>query len=204
MVLYWMLQQLGPNPATGPKNLMQGGVEDVQKFRSRLQRFHDEETLDAGLVRAFKHAIRDRVRDERLRRVPTLKQRYRDLCQRFGRLRTHVSKTDRDHQSRFIGDMRALLARTCINALQPDLPPRQDPRPRRDRHQQGPRELRTLAELALRGRAATSAPGHTSWAVDRLTSTRACRATVAPPPNPRARSRPCRNTSRPVFWPRKR
>ena len=39
IVLYWMLQRVWPTPGTGPKNLMQGRVEDAAWFRRQLRRF---------------------------------------------------------------------------------------------------------------------------------------------------------------------
>ena len=79
IVLYWMLQSLWPDTRTGPKNLMQGWVQNTREFRRQLRRFQDEQTLDAGLRKAFKHAVRRRVQEERERQEPTLKQRYQDF-----------------------------------------------------------------------------------------------------------------------------
>ncbi len=121
VVLYWMLQSLWPDCRTGPKNLMQGAVKDAQWFRQQLRRFREVETLDSGLQKAFNRAVYRRIREERRQGESTLGQRYRDLCQRFGKAKKHVSKADRDDQSRFLGDMRTLLAATCIEALEPDL-----------------------------------------------------------------------------------
>ncbi len=121
VVLYWMLQNLWPDWRTGPKNLMQGTVKDAQRFRQQIWRFREEETLDSGLQKAFRCAVRRRIREERRRGDPTLEERYHDLCRRFGKAKKHVSKADRDDQSRFLGDMRTLLAATCIEALEPDL-----------------------------------------------------------------------------------
>ena len=85
VVLYWMLQSLWPDCRTGPKNLMQGAVKDARWFRQQLRRFRDEETLDSGLQKAFRRAVRRRIREERRRGKPTLGHRYSDLCQRFNK-----------------------------------------------------------------------------------------------------------------------
>lgn len=121
VVLYWMLQSLWPDSRTGPKNLMQGTVRDVGEFRRRLSRFHDNEKLDSDLQQAFKRAVCRRIREERGQGKPTLFQRYQDLCHRFRRAKKHVSKPDRDDQLCFLGEIRTLLAATCIEALEPDL-----------------------------------------------------------------------------------
>ena len=121
VVLYWMLQSLWPDSRTGPKNLMQGTIKDAGRFRSRLRRFQDEEELDSDLRKAFKRAVCGRIRQERGQGKPTLFQRYQDLCHRFGRAKKNVSKADRDDQLCFLGEMRTLLADTCIEALKPDL-----------------------------------------------------------------------------------
>ena len=121
IVLYWMLQSLWPDERTGPKNLMQGWVQDTRWFRRQLQSFREKQTLDAGLRKALKHAVRRRIQEEKKRREPTLQQRYQDLCRRFRKTKKHVSKADRHDQSQFLGDMRNLLAATCIEALEPDL-----------------------------------------------------------------------------------
>ena len=119
VVLYWMLQSIWTDPSTGPKNLMQGRVDSASWFRRQLDAF-DEKEMDPGIRRAFEKTLRRRMHDERSRGEPTLKKRYGDLCERFGRLRGY-SNDERTEQFRFIGELRMLLAETCIRALEPDL-----------------------------------------------------------------------------------
>ena len=119
VVLYWMLQSIWTDPSTGPKNLMQGRVDSASWFRRQLDAF-DEKEMDPGIRRAFEKTVRRRMHDERSRGEPTLKKRYGDLCERFGRLRGY-SNDERTEQFRFIGELRMLLAETCIRALEPDL-----------------------------------------------------------------------------------
>ena len=59
----------------------------------------------------------------RSRGQPTLRERFEELRQIFGtaRPKTGWRSTERSLRNRFVGDLRDLLARACLEALQPDL-----------------------------------------------------------------------------------
>jgi hypothetical protein len=120
VLLYHLVQRVWPDAGTGPKNLFQGWVTYVDRWRRRLDEFDDTEQIDAELARAFK------VRLQEAGKVPgwggeDLRRRYLDLCARFHRYRQNVPNEDRADQAAFIGRLRALLAETCVQALEPDL-----------------------------------------------------------------------------------
>lgn len=125
VVLYWLLQEVWPREGTAPKNLFQGGVQSWEAFRWHLDRFDQDpnKTLDPSLVRAFGRVLGERVAADRGDGRQTLEERYDELLEVFPRARNavHPDSDVRKAQFDFIGELRALLARTCVNALEPDL-----------------------------------------------------------------------------------
>ena len=114
VLLYHLLDQAWGCKGTGPKNLMQGYV-GADRFRDNLKAF-DVDSIDESIAEAFVAALENSERQGR-----GLRGRFEDLCKRFQYTRQSPPAEDRKDQNALIGDLRALLARTCIEALQPDL-----------------------------------------------------------------------------------
>lgn len=117
-LLYWLLVDAwGLTPGrTAPINVFQGNA-GAEGFRSYLNTFRREEyrAVDPSTIAVFAQALS--ANDARLQ----LRKRFDDLCERFGRLRSNVPWQDRHARARFVGDLRELLAETCLAALEPDL-----------------------------------------------------------------------------------
>lgn len=118
--LYWMLSEAWGLRGTGPLNVLQGNVR-TENFRERIRCFRDEHQIDASLVEAFTEALERRGAAERHDSRPDLRARFEGLCDRFARSRKHIPEEDVEERRRLVGELRSLLADTCLQALQPDL-----------------------------------------------------------------------------------
>lgn len=95
----------------GPKNLFQVGVKDRRDWRRRLKNF-DKSRIDEDLKAAFIAELNNN---------PEYKNRFENLVERYSHYREKYPSRDRSRRNEFIGDLRQLLAETCINELRPDL-----------------------------------------------------------------------------------
>lgn len=120
VLLYSLLKSAWGISGAGAMNLLQGWVTNHDRFRGNLAAF-DHDTVDPFLREKFNEAIAARLAKDAAAGSGSLKDRFDELCARFGRRRDNVPREDRIDQSRLIGDLRSLLASTCIRALEPDL-----------------------------------------------------------------------------------
>lgn len=119
-LLYWMLRgewELGRR--AGPLNVLQGGA-GRDSFRSRVRSF-DRHGIDPTLTRAFHSRLIEHDRRERHGGRDGLRERFDELCERFARSRDALPEHDREDRRELIADLRAVLAASCVTALEPDL-----------------------------------------------------------------------------------
>lgn len=121
-LLYWLLSWTWPDlcKGAGAMNVMQGGMSR-ENFRRWIDDYDPHESIDESLARAFKDALIKEDLAAAKSGAPTYEARFRDLCERFGWSRKHIPHQDREDRNSFTGEMRSLLAATCITALEPDL-----------------------------------------------------------------------------------
>jgi hypothetical protein len=116
LLLATLLERVWSLRGTGPLNVLQGGVTDTEAFRQRAKdfsrEFRTELTESASLIAGFA---------TELGQAPQLKERFLALCDQFGRTRKHIPDDERKARNRMVGELRGILARTCIAALEPDL-----------------------------------------------------------------------------------
>lgn len=120
VLLYWMLNHewaLGSGQA--PKNVLQGNA-GADNFRYQIDCF-DRSRIDDSMQRSFTAAIAARDEAERAGGKPTLRERFMEACGAFARSNATPSPEQRLARTRLIGDLRRVLAGTCIRELQPDL-----------------------------------------------------------------------------------
>ena len=110
-LLYTLLDRAWHIPGTGPLNVFQGKM-GKDRFRDYVRDNLHNGSIDATLADAF-------VR--KANQHPELRERYQDLCTRFSYARKHIPQKDRDDRARFVGDMRRMMAKACVEALEPDL-----------------------------------------------------------------------------------
>ena len=110
-LLYLLLRESWGLTGKGPLNLFQGNRE-AERFREAVKEFERSQTIDRGLAERFA---------ERAQPGGELHVRCKDLVNRFGYARQRIPSEDASDRNRLIGDLRNLLAATCIESLEPDL-----------------------------------------------------------------------------------
>ena len=112
ILLYHMLRKgWGFGGSAGPKNIFQCDV-GKETWRWHLNNF--DEQINDELLSLFLKALES---------DPTIKERFKELSRLFCRhkKKCNVSYEDRIKQREFVGDLRKILARTCMGALEPDI-----------------------------------------------------------------------------------
>ncbi|NLA04756.1 MAG: hypothetical protein GX881_03440, partial [Firmicutes bacterium] len=108
-MLYSMLRkEWGFGDSTGPKNFFQCGM-GRKNWRRKLKGF-DPEIIDPGLRQGFL---------EELRKHGGIKEHFERLLPYFAYYKKSFPR--RKEQLKLIGELRTILARSCLKALEPDL-----------------------------------------------------------------------------------
>ncbi len=117
-LLYCLLAEMWDLRGAAPYSVLQGDTtrDYFRKHVEELQRGKIDERLAAD----YRCAIAAHMQEARQIGKPDLRERFDDLCQRFRR-RKHIPSEDREHRAQLVGELRDLLARTCLRALEPDL-----------------------------------------------------------------------------------
>lgn len=107
----------------GAARIFQGSVKKIADFEARLKEFrrNHEGELDASLVEAFHAAIDERSEHARQEGEPGLADRFDELRERFRYARVTWPEPVLRDRRELVGELRALLARACVNQLEPDL-----------------------------------------------------------------------------------
>lgn len=121
-LLYWLLQKAWRLRGSGSLNVLQGQSQ-TENFRKLIKSFNRRHDIDQSLAEDFAKALEQHIDKEKKRGELDLKARFDDLCSRFGRtrIRRRIPRVDLQDQVRMVGELRALLASTCLMALEPDL-----------------------------------------------------------------------------------
>jgi hypothetical protein len=119
-LLYWLLKDVWGLKGPGPRNLLRDGVE-AARFHRRLEEFPDRHEIDEDLKADFERALREQVGSAGESSRADLRTRFDELAERFRDGRASHTKEERREQRELVGDLRTLLAATCLTALQPDL-----------------------------------------------------------------------------------
>lgn len=119
-LLYWMLKDEWGFEGAAPLNVFQGRA-GRHRFRSEIKRFPQRFLIDERLAEDFRRAVRRRIEKDCAAGRTDLRARYDDLASRFHWARENIPMRDRIDRREFIGDLRRLLAISCVQALEPDL-----------------------------------------------------------------------------------
>lgn len=103
-----------------PLNIFQG-TSRKDKFRGHVSWFKQYRSIDETLAAAFYTRLDQQIQNDQAIGKSDLCTRFEELSNRFHRFREHIPEEDRRLRNQFVGDLRALLARACISALEPDL-----------------------------------------------------------------------------------
>ena len=122
VLLYWMLREAWSLGNRAPAmNLFQGWVTDAAWFRERLRAAPGEYQIDEALMAKFAHSLELRVKSDKAEGRPDLRTRFDEVADLFRRTRKQVPAQDRALRGRMIGELRGILAASCLEALEPDL-----------------------------------------------------------------------------------
>jgi hypothetical protein len=91
-------------------------------FDNRCRRMLSPETkVDASVEAGFLKDLEFRIATEKREGKPDIRSRFERLCEVFYRYDARVSLEDYQERNRVIGELRILLASSCLEALEPDL-----------------------------------------------------------------------------------
>ncbi len=110
-LLYWLLKEPWQLTGRAPMNVLQMDVMDTDRWRQRITDFERVNTIDQELRLRFAREIRRRK---------DLAQRFQDLCTVYGNRNHRETKDERKERTELIGELRHELAKSCLNALEPD------------------------------------------------------------------------------------
>ena len=121
-LLYLLLRRVWPDlnwRSKGRMRIFQGGVLDLERFaqwyvtpyRSQVR------AIDPQLIDRFDKAIRARDKNSKTR----LRDSFDQLAERYSWDLKQRPREDDEARNAFVGELRNLLARTCVDALEPDL-----------------------------------------------------------------------------------
>ena len=122
-LIYWMLRLHWNLDLRGLAGMMQGGVECRDSWLERLERCRMDKSLDHDLTFDFCRALEQIDTEEGGQDTTSLRQRLERICSEYSRLddpRNAPQEISRE-RSHLVGEIRSVLARTCIRALEPDL-----------------------------------------------------------------------------------
>ncbi|HJQ94575.1 MAG TPA: DEAD/DEAH box helicase, partial [Acidimicrobiia bacterium] len=124
VLLYWLLKKKWPDlvgTKTGPMRIFQGKMGSIQSFRNLYKWYEsDLRAVDRGLRERFFRDLDEHDRRARKRGELTLKARFEHLATAWA-YKGKKTPEEGHERSVFVGELRSLLARTCIGTLEPDL-----------------------------------------------------------------------------------
>ncbi|MBS1890791.1 MAG: helicase [Actinobacteria bacterium] len=114
-LLHMLLEEPWGLSGARPLNLLAGG-SGRESFEYRLDCLYEEDDIDETLARTFQRRLATEAGEE-------LRSRWDELLPSFARAGSRSNRPEevRRDQARLIGDLRRLLAETCVQALEPDL-----------------------------------------------------------------------------------
>lgn len=121
ILLYHLLREAWGLEGKGALNLLQGGVTRTDVFRERIRRFPNETAIDRTLAERFRQALEKHGHEQRLRGEADIKERFLALSSAYARPRPELPREERRERAHLIGELRGVLARTSLRALEPDL-----------------------------------------------------------------------------------
>uniref|UniRef100_B8HZJ6 DEAD-like helicase n=1 Tax=Cyanothece sp. (strain PCC 7425 / ATCC 29141) TaxID=395961 RepID=B8HZJ6_CYAP4 len=120
-LLYWLLyEEWFFRGKASPLNILQGRSR-ADRFREYINRFRDIFPIDATLAQVFIEKLRHKIQYEEQQGQPDLFTRFTELCEPFSHHTNNISWEDNQKRNQLIGDLRLLLAKACVSALEPDL-----------------------------------------------------------------------------------
>jgi hypothetical protein len=119
-LLYPLLKEAWDLKGAAPYNVFQGGA-GAESFRDRVDWFLRWNEIEPTIARNFATTIEAQVAADRKGGKADLRTTFDELCRSYGRSDARISKDDHTRRRKLVGTLRGVLAKTCLQALQPDL-----------------------------------------------------------------------------------
>lgn len=119
LILQMLLSHWGL-PRTGAARMFRGNA-GLKGFRSQLRQRGAEVGADATVPPLFCQALDEECRKAESAGERTIRERVSELCEWFGKHRRILPKEKAAERAALIGELRGILARVCIDMLEPDL-----------------------------------------------------------------------------------
>jgi hypothetical protein len=120
-VLLWCMLPEAWRRGTAAINLLQGTVVDTARFRREVRELELSQEFDADLRDRFVAELGHRAQADRAAGKPAIDDRFFALAEHFRRRVRPATDEHRIERARLVGDLRTIVAATCLRALQPDL-----------------------------------------------------------------------------------
>lgn len=120
-LLYGLLREAWDLHDRPARRVLAGNVGDFQVWSDFIDRFLAEHTISNSLANRFWNDLEEAIGQAKSKGLPSLADRFGELCDRFARHHRPRNLQDRHARNELIGDLRRLLARSCVQALEPDL-----------------------------------------------------------------------------------
>ena len=109
IILYRMLLQTWGDLVRRSHRVFLGGLQSVSRFQD-YERYYPARPIDLGIVKRFHESVGD-----------SGSSMYEEFLELSAALNTNRNSTSRARRIRFIANFRRILARSCLDALEPDL-----------------------------------------------------------------------------------
>lgn len=120
-LLYWLLHGLWPAKGKGALNLLQGLIKNRDRWRAFVGGFREQNDVSSELERAFHRTLENADARQLAEGEKGICARWHDLCSQFRYARDSYPREMTAARKQIIGELRALLARACVDHLEPDL-----------------------------------------------------------------------------------
>jgi hypothetical protein len=120
-VLHRLLEQVWGVAGAAPQNALRG-MAGTERFRDLIRYYRDQD-VDDDIARRFGAVLESRVQADKAVGQEDLRARWEKLCGLFSREghRRNRPVEATNLQVQVVGELRDLLATTCLHALEPDL-----------------------------------------------------------------------------------
>lgn len=120
LLLFTLLEGAwGFESRAGAMNILQGDV-NRDRFRAQLRTFRFNHRIDPSLAEAFRQRLANVVIQKCQAGEPNISDRFQTLCKEFAYVQT-PSPEQRQARNAIVGELRQILAKACLAALEPDL-----------------------------------------------------------------------------------
>lgn len=123
LLLFSLLKDAwGFSSPAGAMNVLEGGM-NRDRFREQAKSFRSWHRIDSSLAETFRQQLSKVVIQQHKAGILDIYTRFQTLCQEFTYIRNGqaLSLEQRRERNAIVGELRQILAKACLSALEPDL-----------------------------------------------------------------------------------